>query len=329
MSIRKKYRGWSTMGCFALLLAMLFLTGCPASAPAPLRIGTNTWLGYEPLYLARDLGLFTGGTVQPVRFGSNTESIAALSEKRLEAAALTLDEALSVAQFDPDLVIVLVNDFSQGADALLVRPEITKPGDLKGRRIGVESSAVGAYMLQRFLDKTHLTEKELRVVHLPIDKQEAAFAAGEISAVITFEPVKTHLLAGGARILFDSSEIPGEIIDVVVVRASYLRHHPKEVGILLDGWFRALEQLRKDPAGAAEKMQNGLGLKVEEIVQGYKGLRLPDRQENRALLLGGHSPLGATTERLQEVMLNSRLLYKKPALDQLFDQAELARIYEP
>lgn len=319
------------LGTLLLILApaLALLTGCPASPPPPLRIGANPWLGYEPLFLAKEMGFFAGGAVQPVRFASASAAIAALGEKKLEGAALTLDEVLSVSQFDKDLAIVLVIDFSQGADALLVRPGITRGADLKGRRIGVESSAVGAYMLQRFLEKNGLTEKELSVVHLPVDKHEAAFAAGEIAALITFEPVKSHLLAKGARVLFDSSEIPGEIIDVIVVRASYLRGNQKVVEQLLAGWFKALAQLRSKPAAAAEKMQPALGLSAEEVLKGYTGLRLPDRRENRALLLGSPPPLRTTAEKLQEVMLNQRLLYKKSNIEQLLDQAELARLYQP
>ena len=127
-----------------LLPALSLLTGCPAPAQAPLRIGTNTWLGYDPLYLAKDLGFFPGDSVQPIRFASSSASIQALSERKLEAVALTLDEVLSISQFDTDLTVVLVLDFSHGADALLARPEFVGPGDLKGHRIGVEVSAVGA-----------------------------------------------------------------------------------------------------------------------------------------------------------------------------------------
>lgn len=328
-TVRRKNRGWSALRYLGLLLLLLLLPACPAQAPAPLRIGTNPWLGYEPLYLAKDLGFFKTGMVQPLRFASASATIAALSEKKLEAAALTLDEVLSVSQFEPDLAIVLVVDVSNGGDALLAKPEISQPAELKGRWLGVESSAVGAYMLQRFLEKSGLTEKELQVVNLPIDAHEAAYSAGKIEAVITFEPVRTRLLARGARVLFDSSEIPGEIIDVLVVRASYLREHPKVVEQLLVGWFKALAQIRDQPAGAAEKMRGALGFSSEEVLKAYSGLRLPDRRENRTLLLGAPPPLQKTAEKLQEVMLRLRLLYKKSNMEQLLDQVELARLYQP
>ena len=44
--------------------------------------------------------------------------------------------------------------------------------------------------------------------------------------MVTYEPVRTKLKSAGARQIFDSSLIPGEIVDVLVVRTSYLAASP-------------------------------------------------------------------------------------------------------
>ena len=313
---------------FPLLLGLL-LTACSRPQPVTLRVGPNAWLGYEPLYLARDLGLYGDRDIQLQRFASATETMRAFSEKRIEAAALTLDEALALAQFEKDISIVLVFDFSHGADALLARPEIRSLDDLKGRSIGVESSAVGAYMLQRALDRAGLSEQEVKVVSINVDGHEAAYTGGQVEAVITFEPIRSRLLARGAKVLFDSSMIPGEIIDVLVVREACLRSHPELVGHLLSGWFAALDELKVRPAAAAGRMRASLGLTPEAILQGFQGLRLPERQENWELLLGSPPRLLGPALRLEEVMLDKRLLYSRVEPHTMLDEASLARLYRP
>ena len=57
--------------CIALALASCaaLLSACGARYEAPLTVGTNTWTGYEPLYLARDLGLHEGLPLRLVELG--------------------------------------------------------------------------------------------------------------------------------------------------------------------------------------------------------------------------------------------------------------------
>ena len=49
---------------------LLTATGCMRKPEAVLRIGTNVWIGSEPLYLARELGHLDPATVQLVEYPS-------------------------------------------------------------------------------------------------------------------------------------------------------------------------------------------------------------------------------------------------------------------
>lgn len=53
---------------------------------------------------------------------------------------------------------------------------------------------------------------------LEVDEHEGAFGSGKVDAVVTFEPVRSRLLARGAVQIFDRRQIPGEIIHVLVMR---------------------------------------------------------------------------------------------------------------
>ena len=134
-----------------IAIACLGLTSCYDQPTAPLRIGTNRWLGYEPLYLARDLGLHQNLAVKLIELPSNTESMHELRNGNLEAAALTLDEALLLAQQGLPIRIVLILDQSVGADALLAKSQITTLEKLRGQRVGVENSAGGVVLLDAAL----------------------------------------------------------------------------------------------------------------------------------------------------------------------------------
>ncbi|MDQ6966158.1 MAG: hypothetical protein Q9M23_04455, partial [Mariprofundaceae bacterium] len=101
-ALRTETPGWIRLAIgralpVVMLLALLLTQLLAACTPAPkpdLRIGTNIWPGYEPLYLARSLGLFKDTGISLIEYPSSTETMRALRHGSIEAGALTLDEAL-------------------------------------------------------------------------------------------------------------------------------------------------------------------------------------------------------------------------------------------
>ncbi len=129
-----------------LLLEFVFVS-CAKETPPPLRLGVVVWPGAESLYLARDLGYYGNAPIKLVDYPSDSELMRSYRNGDLEAAAITLDETWSLAEADPDIRIVFIQDISNGGDAIVAKPEIKNLQDLKGRRVGVESSAGGAFVL--------------------------------------------------------------------------------------------------------------------------------------------------------------------------------------
>lgn len=300
-----------------LLLALL-LGGCGMEQEPPLRIGTNLWPGYEPLYLARDLGYLDGTPVQLKEFPSASEVIRAFRNGTLEGAALTLDEVLLSLESGMDLALVLVFDISHGADVILGRPGITTLADLRGRSVGVEASALGAYLLSRALQLAGLQPTDVRMIPLPVDEHPRAWQEERIDALVTFEPVRGQLLNQGAVELFDSSQIPGEIVDVLVVRRDVLKARPERVQALLTAWFKALDYLQAEPADAANRIVRRLKISPQALQDALQGLRLPDQAENLALVGGPNPTLAASADRLHGLMLDLKLLKAPVAVNGLF-----------
>lgn len=302
-----------------IMLALLAGAGCAREPETPLRVGTNVWPGYEPLYLARELGYYPPGSVKLVEYSSASEVIRAFRNGAVDAAALTLDEVLLLAETISDLSVVLVLDFSHGADVILAQPALSSLRDLKGKRVGLETTALGAYVLTRALQSVNMTPNDVRTVSLEVFEHERAFKERRVDAVVTFEPVRTRLLAAGARQLFDSSRIPGEIVDVLVVRRTLSAKHGTEISRLVQGWFRALDFIRKDRSRAASLMAQRERLSADEFLKVLQGLRLPDVEENRSMLAGPAPAIIPTSQKLGQVMLANRLIERPPEVKGLFD----------
>jgi NitT/TauT family transport system substrate-binding protein len=286
------------------------LAACMRAPEPALRIGTNVWIGSEPLYLARDLGRLDPAAVQLVEYPSASEVLRAYRNQAIDGMVISLDELFGLAVDGLAPRVVLVVDVSSGADVVVGRRVMTSMRDLKGKSVAVESGALGGFVLSRALALSSMQASDVNVVHLESNEQPSAFEKGRVDAAVTFDPYRTQFLRAGAVTLFDSTRIPGEIVDLVAVRAEVLERQPNAVSSLLNGWFDALDYIEREPADAARRMGVRQQTSGEQFREAQKGLHVPTREENLRMLGGSAPTLAVTGRRLMTLMVDARLLRK-------------------
>ena len=295
----------NVLACVALLLPLI---GCVREPESALRIGTNVWIGSEPLYLARELGQLNPKAVQLVEYPSASEVLRAFRNQAIDGMVISLDELFGLAADGLQPRIILVVDVSHGADVVVGRPGMRTMKDLKGKRVAVESGALGAFVLSRALALNGMHASDVKVVHLESNEQPSAFEKGQVDGAVTFDPYRDQLLRVGARTLFDSTQIPGEIVDLVAVRATVLDKQPKAIQALLSGWFSAIDYLKREPKDAAQRMGIRQQTTGEQFLKALQGLHIPSREENLRMLGGATPELVVTGRRLMALMLEAKLL---------------------
>jgi NitT/TauT family transport system substrate-binding protein len=293
------------LACAALLLP---LTGCMREPETAVRIGTNVWIGSEPLYLARELGRLDPAAVQLVEYPSASEVLRAFRNQAIDGMVISLDELFGLAADGLQPRIILVVDVSHGADVVVGRRGMRTMHDLKGKSVAVESSALGAFVLSRALALNGMQAGDVNVVHLESNEQPNAFEKGQVDGAVTFDPYRAQFLRAGAKTLFDSTQIPGEIVDLVAVRATVLERRPKAIQALLTGWFGAIDYMKREPADAARRMGVRQQTTGEQFLEAQKGLHVPSREENLQMLGGAKPELAVTGRQLMALMVEAKLL---------------------
>ncbi|MCC5632416.1 ABC transporter substrate-binding protein [Nostoc sphaeroides CHAB 2801] len=306
----KKLKQW-ILGVMTVICAIA-LTNCMTPTPTPslLRIGTNLWTGYETLYLARHLGYYEGTPIRLIDFPSGTEEVRAYRNHEIEGAGLSIDQAMLLAATQKNLRIIAIMDVSHGGDVILGKPNIANIKALKGKRVGVESTALGAFFIARALEKNGLSPKDIQIVSLDFSQHERAFKDDKVDAIVTFGPPRVKLLAAGAKLLFDSSQIPGEIVDTLVVSEEAIATNSPAIQTLVNERFRALDYLNKNPQKAAEMIAPRTGVTSKQILDAFKGMHQPNLQENQRLLDQTDPSLAKGMQRLVEVMVEHKLMPK-------------------
>lgn len=295
------------------LLSVSGLQGC--SSPGTLLCGAHPWIGYESLYLADQFGWF-GPNARLVRASTSADSISGLVSGQLSAAALTLDEVLRVRADGVPLTVCAVMDVSAGADALMVREGITALGQLRGKRIAVEQSALGAMMLARILEVAELSSDDVDIVDLRIDQQIEAWRENTIDAAVSYEPTVSRLLAEGAIRLFDSRQLPDTIFDVLAVDSRTRSH--QGVKDLVKGHFRGLHHLLHNNHDAIYRVATHQNIEPAQVRSAMAGVMFPDIATNYRYMASA-SVLRQAADRLNAVMVRDGFLSRADNLDQLFD----------
>lgn len=312
-----------TATLFTLLVIMVMLmTGCRPGGEnraIPLQVGMGPWIGYETFHLARLKGDLDSHPVKLIEMANATDVTRAMQSGQLEAAALTLDEALVLRQYVPDLQVVMVINGSVGGDYLLARPEFTNTRQLKGKRIGVERSAVGMILLKGALEEAGMTFADVSLVNLLPEQWLTAYTQGEVDAVVAYTPFHEEIIARGARRLFDSRSIPDRILDVLVVTKKARDTYPQTLAHLINAHFSSVEMIMKNPGDASQLLGKRMPKKShDEIIKSFQGVRFYDRPTNLGILQSKNSTLNAAALYTERVMVEQQLLAHPIGLQHLY-----------
>ena len=155
-------------------------------------------------------------------------------------------------------------------------------------------------------------------------EQPSAFEKGQVDGAVTFDPYRAQLLQAGAVTLFDSTQIPGEIVDLIAVRASVLDKQPKAIQALLTGWFNAIDYLKREPQDAARRMGIRQQTSGEQFLDALKGLHIPSREENLQMIGGENPGLVTSGRRLMALMQEAKLLRAGVRIEEVLAPEPLA-----
>ncbi|WP_305966361.1 ABC transporter substrate-binding protein [Marinobacter salsuginis] len=317
---RREFLGLS----IAAGLSVAGLAGCSGSGP--LRFGIHPWVGYEPLYLADDFN-WLPETVVLVPGTSAKDSMDGLLSGAIAGAALTLDETIRLSSRGLELVVVAVVDVSAGADVLMVRPSITDLAGLKEQRIAVELNGVSGIMLFKILEVAGLSPNDVIKVDLPVSEHAQAWSRGEVDACVCYEPTASMIEnAGGVR-LFDSSDIPETIFDVLVVTREAADRNPRAVRDLVSGHFRGLQHLVRSMHDSVYRIATRQGISPDEVRTALATVMLPDLAANQRYLRTEGS-IETMARSLSGLMMAEGMIEQNPEIQQLSDASFLpARVY--
>ena len=255
----------------ALLLSGVCALALPVALPAAAQTRTDfklawsIYVGWMPWGYAADAGIVKkwadkfGLTIEVTQFNDYVESLNQYTAGAYDAVTVTNMDALSIpAAGGVDTTAVIVGDFSAGNDAVFIKGA-GGLADIKGRSVNLVEFSVSHYLLARGLESVGLSEADVTVVNTADPDMVGAFQTPDVTAMVTWNPMVAEIeKLPDATKVFDSAQIPGEIIDLMVASTDALAANPDFGKALAGIWYETVTLMVSDtPEGAAARAAMG------------------------------------------------------------------------
>lgn len=247
-------------------------------------IGQSTWVGYAPLFIAQEKGFFKkyGADIQVQVIESAADRRSALLADQIHGMSSTVDTHIMTDAAGIDIVQILALDTSDGGDGVVAVQDIESIADLKGKKVALDTTGGASFFwFQYLLREEGMTLNDLDVQSMGSGDAGSAFVAGNVDAAVTWEPWLTNAKSTDfGKVLKDSSETPGIIVDTIGMKKEFIEAYPGTVRALVLGWYDALAYIETDYDDAIAIMAQGMGQTSEEFEESLKGVTYYDRQMN-------------------------------------------------
>ncbi|MEL7140697.1 MAG: ABC transporter substrate-binding protein [Cyanobacteria bacterium J06631_9] len=257
-----------------------------------LTIGNSPWPGFAAQFIAEEKGYYAeeGIAIDEKFLQVSTDVNTALAGDKVDVAWTGVPDMVVMAGDDPDLRLIAVSDYSDGADGIIAKG-VNQPEDLLGKTIAWEELPLQALLLEAYLKDTDISFDDLDLRVMPAAEAATAFAANQVEVAITFEPwMTTAVKEGDGEVVFtsvDTNLIAGGLVgkaDVIEARREDLA-----------AYFRALEKgfafYESNRDEAVEIVANKLNLAPEELPPILDTVRLFRPSEHDSVVFNAEDSL--------------------------------------
>jgi NitT/TauT family transport system substrate-binding protein len=305
-------------------LAAVTLAALAATAQAqetPVTIAISGWTGFAPLTLAKEAGLFKKrGLDVTIKKIPQKDRHLAIASGDVQCAATTVETWIVWNANGVATTQIFQLDKSYGADGMVVKPNIAKIADLKGKTVAASAPGTAPYFtLAWMLKKNGLSVKDVKVVNLEPQAAANAFLAGnaDIDAGMTYEPYLSGVRAKpeAGKIIATTLDYP-MIMDTFGCTPKFLAENPKAARALADAYFDAVAMIKADAKKSFEIMGADVKQSPEAFEKSQAFLRWQDREANQKFFASEHA---AFSKEAAELLLEAGIIRQVPDMSKLAD----------
>jgi NitT/TauT family transport system substrate-binding protein len=281
-----------------------------------MRVVTNFWPGQYWIEIAHKKGWFEeeGLKVELIDSDGNYfQSLQDMADGKIDTNLFVLFDLIEFNLNEAGFVAVINSDISSGADGMAVGEGIEFVSDLKGKTVGLQKATFTEYMLEVLLARNGLSSQDVVLIEVESDTPEP-LASNAVDALVTWEPYLSEAAEqASGRVLFDSSEIPGLIPDILVFHEEFIQNRPEDVQAYVNVWHKTTEFMKENPDEAFGIIAGIYGRPVEDVETLAQGVKILDSRDNQTAFsyAAGFESLHGTARRINDFMIEQGLADKR------------------
>jgi NitT/TauT family transport system substrate-binding protein len=263
----------------SLTLALALVTataGAPVAAETKkFEIAWSIYIGWMPWAYIDDKGILDrwadkyGIEIDLVQINDYIEGINLYTAGRFDGATMANMDMLTIpAAGGVDTTALITGDYSDGNDAVVLKNRDSLE-EIGGLDVYLLELSVSHYTLARALESVGMSERDVRVVNTSDSDIVTVFRDESVQAATLWNPQLGEVMKRPEAVkVFDSSQIPGEILDIMAVNTEVLTENPELGKALTGAWFEAMEIISGNDAAAREAkafMAEAAGTDVESL----------------------------------------------------------------
>lgn len=240
----------------SLVLCFAFAGGAVAEEKKSFKLAWALYTGYMPWAYADKAGIVDkwadkyGIEIEIVQINDYIESINQYTAGDIDAVPNTVMESLTIpAAGGVDTTAIVLGDYTDGNDAIFIKGEGKTLADIAGKTVHLVQYSISHYMLALALETVGLTEDDIETANIADADFVAAFATPQVEVVVAWNPATSQMnKMPGITSVFNSSQMPGAIQDILVVKTDVLTANPDFGKALAGIWYETLSIMKKDDA---------------------------------------------------------------------------------
>jgi NitT/TauT family transport system substrate-binding protein len=303
------------------LTLLAFAATASQAQETKVAIAISGWTGFAPLTLARDAGIFKKhGLDVAIKKIPQKDRHLAIASGDVQCAATTVETWIVWNANGVATTQIFQLDKSYGADGMVVKGNIAKISDLKGKTVAASAPGTAPYFtLAWMLKKNGLSPRDVKVVNLEPQAAANAMIAGtaDLDAAMTYEPYLSAVRAKpeAGKIIATTLDYP-MVMDTFGCTPKFLTENPKAAKALADSYFDAVQMIRTDAKKSFEIMGTDVKQTGEQFEASQKYLRWQDRDANQKFFAGEHA---AFSKEAADLLLEAGIIRQIPDLAKLAD----------
>lgn len=252
------------------LSLMLFFASCSSQKYEPLKISASTWIGYTPLFYAKEKGLLKKLNINLVNAATLNENVYLYKAKSVDAFVGTQYEYKFAKEYDSSVSPIMLLDESYGGDMILSNTSIENIKK-SNKKIDayLEMDSVNFTILESFLQYNNIDVKKINYINQdPMSTQSMQMKDfNPKSLVVTYSPFDVAFTKKGFKVIASTKDEKSiVVVDALYTSKKVLSEHYEQLKQLKKILNQSIEALNKDPKAYYEVIKlYMLGVSYEEF----------------------------------------------------------------